>query len=129
MSYRSDIRIRITKDDFEQIKKEFAKYLDEHIITESILDYLDVYKEHEHTWSVLDDETNEWIDKTAPCVYFGWDSMKWYSELEYLHDMIRKLDRFAISIIGEMYDDVQVEYKEFECIEIYSQFVDDCEGV
>jgi len=127
MGYRSDIRIRITKGDFDNLKKEFAKYLTEHNISGNIFDDLDIYKEHEYTWDYYDYELNEWVDKTAKCVYFGWDDMKWYIEMEDLMDMICSLNAYAVTIIGENDDDIRIENESFPSIALIRKFADECE--
>lgn len=89
MGYYSDVRAILKKDDFEALKKE---------IEESSCDYL------------LNFDKLEERGKNKDYMYFGWDSVKWYSEKDFIERFIIGCDEYQFIRIGEDYKDVEEHY-------------------
>lgn len=115
MGYVSDIRIRILKDDYLELEKQ---YLSKFANDSCFIDFWnkkDIYKEENGT------------------VYFGWNSAKWYISLfensfahfHLIKDFILGLSTYSYGIIGEEIDDIDFDWNgEIEPIEIVRGFVE-----
>lgn len=127
MGYRSDVRIRLTERDYKKLKRKF-----EQEIVPSI-DYnlfdkknLDVYKEIENVpcWKVTDD--GEDIEETHDCVFFGWNSVKWYDgykDVDFIMDFLDECDYYAFCRIGESSEgDVETHERNMDMIGFYYAF-------
>lgn len=128
MSYRSDIRIRLTKEDFERLKEEFEKT----IATKfgfNLFDDMNVYKEEKNQFVYTQNEDNEWEEKKVDSVYFGWNSLKWYDgyeEVDFINDFVFKCSYYAFIRIGESSEgDVESLADGFDNIGYYYAFDDD----
>ena len=155
MGYRSDIRIKLRVKDFETLKEKFnetmivnnerldkiyeqIKNCDNERTSQELntqlnttymfplFDDLDMCKEIEdETWDDNDYDQNEITEKI---VYFGWNSLKWYSEctdVRFIEDFVRDCDCYAFARIGEEYGDIDKEEKGMYSIGTYSSFEDD----
>ena len=131
MSYRSDVRIRLTKRDFEKLKVEF----EEKVIKnepEQFHGYdmlgkdLDAYKElkNVHCWKMTDDGDD--IETVEDCVFFGWNSVKWYdgyTEVEFIRQFLDDCDYYAFCRIGESCEgDVETYERNMDMIGFYYAF-------
>ena len=127
MGYRSDVRIRLTKKDYERLVKEFnEKVLP---ITEWNLfdkEHLEVYKELKNVpcWKVTDD--GEDIEETHDCVFFGWNWVKWYDDyddVDFIMNFIQDCDHYAFCRIGESSEgDVETHERNMDMIGFYYAF-------
>lgn len=132
MGYRSDVRIRLTKHDFERLKQEFEeKLIKTQILDWNLFENLDVYKEQEnYEWYELA-EDNEWDTVRAHCVYFGWNDLKWYNgynDVDFINDFVFNCSQYAFIRIGESSEgDIETLSVGFDNIG-YSYIFDDDEG-
>lgn len=127
MGYRSDVRIRLTKKDYERLVKEFnEKVLP---ITEWNLfdkEHLEVYKELKNVpcWKVTDD--GEDVEETHDCVFFGWNWVKWYEDyddVDFIMNFIQDCDHYAFCRIGESSEgDVERHEENMDAIGLYYAF-------
>ena len=105
MGYRSDIRIRLTKEDFNKLVEEFDKELIQTKKLElNLFEHLDIYKKEEDYEYYTQDENHEWITHKENCVYFGWDCVKWYDDyedVEFINNFIFNCKQYAFIKIGE----------------------------
>lgn len=126
MGYRSDVRIRLTKIDFERLKLEFEKKVVNELGHYNLFDTLDVCK------NVGDAYCYAWIDKEGElnkdldCVFFGWDFVKWYEgyeDVDFIMDFIQKCERYAFCRIGESLEgDIECYGQGMEMIGFYYTF-------
>ena len=117
MSYCSDVRFRLTKDDYAELEKEFfANATDDY--EKNFWKNKDIYKE----------------EKDSNTIYFGWDGVKWYRHIgddafkfvDFIMDFVLDLDTYCYAIIGIDIDDIDFDwYGEVEPIEIVRGFADD----
>lgn len=103
MGYRSDVRIRLTKEDYEKLKIGFepiAKQFNYNMFAD---ENLDVYKEQNNV-TVFNYEDDNYTSETKDCIYFGWNWVKWYDgfeDVDYIMDFIQKCKYYAFCRIGE----------------------------
>ena len=131
MGYRSDVRIRLTKRDFERLKVGF----EEKVIKPNPQDWhgyemfgkdLDIYKElkNVHCWKMTDD--GEDIEETHDCVFFGWNSVNWYDgykDVEFIMEMLDEFDYYAFCRIGESCEgDIDSRERNMDMIGFYYAF-------
>lgn len=105
MEYRSDVRIRLIKEDYEKLKEQFEKEMID-VVGYNLLDgkELDVYKELRDVscWKVTDD--GEDIEEIHDCIFFGWNLIKWYDEykdVNLIMEYLENCDYYAFCRIGE----------------------------
>ena len=105
MGYRSDVRIRTTKEGYEMMKKEIDKYLNEKV--ENHLDYTpeNLLKHTDNT------------DNDGKVVTMDWNYIKWYEEYPEIMavsnalGMLREKDiDFQFMRIGEDLNDIEEEW-------------------
>ena len=132
MGCRSDVRIRLTKKDYERLASSFKNQS-----RNSPLDFsdemfgagLDVYKvlNNVDLWKVTDD--GEDIEESVDCIFFGWNYVKWYynyKDVKFIMDFIKDCDHYAFCRIGESIDgDVECHEKNMDMIGYYCQFEED----
>lgn len=127
MGYRSDVRIRLTKKDFERLKNEF----EQEIVPKFGYNYLFnkdnlIYKELKKYsyWKVTND--GEDIETKEDCVYFGWNWVKWYDgyeDVDFIMNFIQDCDQYAFCRIGEdMIGDVETRENNMDMIGYYYAF-------
>lgn len=100
MGYRSDVRILTTKKGFKELKKFTDNYL----------------KGKKFTYGNLLDDCNI-IHENNYAKYFGWDSIKWYDDIEGFEDVTAIVEglnhlkgkdySYRFARIGESYDDYE----------------------
>lgn len=116
MSYCSDVRFRLTKDDYQKLEQEYLKQFgkDEH------------YKDFWVKKDIYEEENNT--------IYFGWNDTKWYYSVkdeyfaycQFIMEFITQLDTYCYAIIGADVDDIDFDWNgEIEPIEIVRGFADD----
>ena len=147
MGYRSDIRIKLRKADFEDLRTKFNNQYKENkdkirAIEEEIkklpLEDLEKRRELNEKASNLvmlpllnngnidilderkdviltDDYGNE---EETDIVYFGWDNLKWYADVQFIMNFVRNCDYYSIGIIGEEVDDIKRENHNMYNIDI-----------
>lgn len=130
MGYRSDVRIRLTKEDFERLKEEFEKRLIEtNKLEYSMFKNLDVYKEEKDKFVYTQNKDNEWEEKKVDSVYFGWNCVKWYDgydDVDFINDFVFKCSYYAFIRIGESSEgDIESLADGFDYIGYYYAFDDD----
>lgn len=128
MGYRSDVRIRLTKEDFERLKKEFEeKLIKTEILNWNLFEHLDIYREEKDCQRFYGEDG----EKSADAVYFGWNYLKWYDgyeDVEFIENFIFECKYYAFIRIGEsMEGDIDSRADGFEHI-WYSYVFDDDEG-
>ena len=127
MGYRSDVRIRLTVKDYERMKKQFEKEIVD-IVDYNLFDEknLDVYKELKNVpcWKVTDD--GEDVEETHDCVFFGWNSVKWYDsykDVSFIMEFLDECDYYAFCRIGESCEgDVEAHERNMDMIGFYYAF-------
>lgn len=127
MGYRSDVRIRLTRKDYEKMKKQFEKEIVD-VVGYNLFDKkdLDVYKDLENVpcWKMTDD--GEDIEETHDCVFFGWNSVKWYAEykdVSFIMEMLDEFDYYAFCRIGESSEgDIECHERGMDMIGFYYAF-------
>lgn len=127
MGYRSDVRIRLTKKDYERMKAQFEKEIVD-IVNYNLFDEknLDVYKELKNgpCWKVTDD--GEDIEETHDCVFFGWNCVKWYEcyeDVKFIMEFLDECDHYAFCRIGESCEgDVENRSENMDMIGFYYAF-------
>ena len=130
MGYRSDVRIRLTKKDYEKMKAQFEKEVVD-IIGYNLFDEknLDVYKELKNfsCWKMTDD--GEDIEETHDCVFFGWNWVKWYddyAEVKFIMEFLDECDQYAFCRIGESGEgDVETHERNMDMIGFHYVFDDE----
>lgn len=131
MGYRSDVRIRLTKKDYERLVKEF----DEKVVKPNANEWhgydmfgkdLNIYKELKNVscWKVTDDGDD--IEETHDCVFFGWNWIKWYDgykEVDFIMEFIQECDQYAFCRIGESGEgDIETHENNMDMIGFYYAF-------
>lgn len=118
MGYRSDVRIKLTKEDFEKLEKDFI----EKFGNNSLFDYIDV-KGYRKDYVYNEDKDN-WDEIDA--VYFGWNCVKWYEydyeDVKFIMSFIKSGIPYAYSRIGEDMGDVELEGNNLEYITVRTEF-------
>ena len=130
MGYRSDVRIRLTKKDYEKMKAQFEKEVVD-IVGFNLFDEknLNVYKELKNfsCWKMTDD--GEDIEETHDCVYFGWNWVKWYddyAEVKFIMEFLDECDQYAFCRIGESGEgDVETHERNMDMIGFHYVFDDE----
>jgi len=116
MGYRSDIRFLATLEDYTKLKSDCQVKCGE-----------DSY------FYVLDREEIRTSDNGKQFMYFGWDGIKWYTELnepEYrelddIEEMLCESEEYQKIRIGEDYSDIEAVWNLTDssvCIEIIRAF-------
>lgn len=131
MGYRSDVRIRLKKNDFEKLKVDFKEKVqepnnDKYYGYDMFGKDLDVCKEIKNVpcWKVTDD--GEDIEESHDCVFFGWNSVKWYDgyeEVDFIMNFIQDCDHYAFARIGESGEgDIETHEQNMDMIGFYYAF-------
>ena len=127
MGYRSDVRIRLTKRDFEKLKNEFEqeivpKFGYNYLFNKDNLIYKEL-KEYSY-WKVTND--GEDIETKEDCVYFGWNYVKWYDgyeDVDFIMNFIQGCDQYAFCRIGESSEgDIETHENNMDMIGYYYAF-------
>lgn len=118
MGYRSDIRIRLKTEDYENLVEEYKKKFPED--TEMFGKYLDVHIEQKNV-ACYELNNNDIIDDTKEsCVFFGWNDLKWYNEyteVQFIMNFIQNCTHYAFCRIGESCEgDIEQDAKAFGLI-------------
>ena len=130
MGYRSDVRIRLTKKDYEKMKAQFEKEVVD-IVGFNLFDEknLNVYKELKNfsCWKMTDD--GEDIEETHDCVFFGWNWVKWYdnyADVKFIMEFLDECDQYAFCRIGESCEgDVETHERNMDMIGFHYVFDDE----
>ena len=130
MGYRSDVRIRLTKKDYEKMKAQFEKEVVD-IVGFNLFDEknLNVYKELKNfsCWKMTDD--GEDIEETHDCVFFGWNWVKWYdnyADVKFIMEFLDECDQYAFCRIGESGEgDVETHERNMDMIGFHYVFDDE----
>ena len=100
MGYRSDIRIKTTKNGYNAIKREWKKQIQ--VLNENNIDY----------YNLMDNI--EIFEEHNDIVYIGWDYLKFYKgyeEVDAIYDILEILQKreypFHFLRIGEEWNDVE----------------------
>lgn len=145
MGYKSDIRIRLKATDFKKLVEKYqTELLDKgyNLFSDSKIDFNKAVEEivedcvncdkirYEKDWdfSMPTEENGKWQDCKEDCVYFGWDSLKWYDgydEVDLIMGFIQECECYAYARIGEDYNDIEIRQENFDSIFVYSGFSDD----
>ena len=134
MGYRSDIRIRLTKKDYERLKEEFEKRLIEtNELEYSMFKNLDVYKvQKDYEYYEYSKFHDDYITRKEDCIYFGWNCVKWYDgyeDVDFINNFVFNCEQYAFIRIGESSEgDIESLAYGFDNIDYYYIFEDD-EGV
>lgn len=130
MGYRSDVRIRLTKRDYEKMKTKFEKEVGDttgfNLFDDKILD---VYKEINNfsCWKMTDD--GEDIEEAHDCVFFGWNWIKWYEgcpEIDFVMNFLDECDQYAFCRIGECGEgDIETHERNMDMIGFHYVFDDE----
>lgn len=127
MGYCSDVRIRLTKKDYERLVEEFEnKILPKTQFNLFKLNYMIRNELKDYGFWVQKDENGNYIEKVADCVFFGWNGLKWYysnEDVEFIMNFIQNCDQYAYCRIGESLEgDVETRSKNMEMIGFYHAF-------
>lgn len=119
MSYCSDVRFRLLKDDYKELEQRYLDELGNDVYFTNLWHNKDIYRTEE--------------DGT---VYFGWDGLKWYRQdinyknVDLIMDFIIDLENYAYAIIGEEIEDIDTDQNGIvEDISIKREFEDDKENI
>ena len=115
MSYRSDVRFRLLKEDYKELEDAY--------ITE--LGHNPFYIEFWQNKNIYKDE--------GDTIYFGWNDTKWYrfdrqdfAYVDFIMSFATNLRQYAYAIIGENLEDIDVDCNgEIDCISVARSFEDD----
>ena len=114
MSYCSDVRFRLLKDDYKELEDAYITELGHNTNYAGFWHNKDIYKDEGDT------------------VYFGWNDTKWYREIEdyknvnFIMDFILGLENYSYAILGEEIDDNDIDCNgDIDCISIARSFEDD----
>lgn len=114
MSYRSDVRFRLLKDDYKELEDAYITELGHDTHYTDFWHNKDIYKDEGYT------------------VYFGWNDTKWYmgeKDFEYAYfimDYVLSLTNYSYAIIGEELEDNDIDCRgDIVCISIKREFEDD----
>ena len=100
MGYRSDVKIAMLKEDFDEMiaRGEYTKH--NYILDRDAMDY---YKELDRGDNVV-------------VVVCGWDGIKWYPEytdISYVEDYLAEIEEkgkpYTFMRIGEDYEDIEID--------------------
>ena len=101
MGYRSDVRIRTTKEGYEVMKKNVEKYIKENVNEENLKGY---------DWNLLNSAE---ITEAEDSITLDWYYLKWYDgykDVDAIMDSLDELDEKDIDYqymrIGEETDDI-----------------------
>jgi len=120
MGYSSDIRFLVPLPDYAKLKS----------------DCQDKYGENSY-FNYLEKEEIRKSDDGKEFMYFGWDRIKWYTdmndsgyqELDDIEDAVRKFEEYHKIRIGESYDDIEEDYSlgesSVDCIGLVRAFEED----
>ena len=130
MGYRSDVRIKLTKKDYEKMKTRFEKEVVD-IVGYNLFDEknLDVYKELKNVpcWKMTDD--GEDIEETHDCVFFGWNWVNWYEgypDIVFIMNFLDECDQYAFCRIGESGEgDIETHERNMDMIGFHYVFDDE----
>ena len=155
MGYRSDVRIRMRKEDYLTLVEKFNDKLGEFLGKDqseiTINDYMgDLFGQTpktneeivefgkksrlnvirvEENFSYYELEDDKWEEKQCDMVYFGWDDIKWYegsyADISFITDFIYNLDMCSFSRIGEDYEDIEQFAEKLDYMGITRQFDED----
>ena len=115
MGYRSDVRIKLLKKDFEKLCKDWEnerKKLTEPYYDYNLLEDFDIIKDIKG--NIFNPETREWEVEQQNIVYFGWNWIKWYNFSEdykdvcFIDNFVRQCDHSAYLRIGEETGDIEI---------------------
>lgn len=137
MGYRSDVRIIMSKNGFEQFKKNIQEHVNKY---KSNLPENAISRDfHYDMLKDLDISSN--LDDMDEQVYLGWNYVKWYDgyeEVDAIMDSLDKLEEqgfgYNFARIGEEYSDIEKRYVDatdkdgvdyIESIDIERGFNDD----
>lgn len=117
MSYCSDVRFRLLKDDYKELEEAY--------ITE--LGHDTHYADFWHNKDIYKDE--------GDTVYFGWNDTKWYrfdkqdfANVDFIISFVTSLRQYAYAIIGEEFDDISCCCEgDIDWIGVKRTFEDDIE--
>lgn len=111
MGYRSDVRIAMSKNGFEQFKKNVQEHINEY---KNKLPDEAIAKNFSYDLLNNLDINSELDDKSSNQVYFGWNDVKWYDgyeDVDAIMDSLNKLEEqgfgYNYARIGEQYDDIE----------------------
>ena len=94
MSYCSDVRFRLLKEDYKELEDVYITELGHDINYADFWNNKDIYKDKGDT------------------IYFGWNNTKWYrcdkdfEYVDFIMDYILGLKNYSYAIIGEEFDDI-----------------------
>ena len=133
MSYKSNVRIRLTKTDYNELVKELeetrAKEDNKNLMNDLFnKKTLSVYKEELFDTKIYNEDTNTEEEKSIETIYFGWNNLKWYSgykDVDFVMNFIQAKEFYAYTRMGEETDDIVMESENFDDIEIGVYFIDD----
>ena len=118
MSYKSDVRIRLLKEDYAELERQYLQKFANSKYDIEFWQDKDICKEEDTT------------------IYFGWDSVKWYRNItdvefefefvDFIMDYILDLKNYSYAIIGEEMEDIDTDQNGIvEYISIKREFEDD----
>lgn len=111
MGYRSDVRIIMSKNGFEELKKQVNEHISNYkklnvtkgairdMYDFNLLNHLDVHKQ------AIDDKNK---------IYFGWNALKWYDGYEDVDAIMDSLDKLKEKGYGYSYARIGEDFTDYE---------------
>lgn len=126
MGYYSNIRIRLTKTDYDRLVSKFRN----EILPKT---QFDLFRQNYFVCNVLKDygfyeETNngDYKELVEDCVFFGWNGLKWYNgydDVDFIEDFVFSCKHYAYCRIGEsMEGDIDNRSHNMDMIGVYYDF-------
>lgn len=126
MGYYSNIRIRLTKKDYDRLVEEFEEKIVPKI-------QFNLFKQNYFIRNILKDyefyeelEDGYYKERVEDCVFFGWNGLKWYDgydEVDFIKKFVFSCKCYAYCRIGESIDgDIDNRSHNMDMIGIYCDF-------
>ena len=116
MSYKSDVRIRLLKEDYAELERQYLEKFANSKYDIEFWQDKDICKEEDNT------------------IYFGWNSVKWYRNIgdtefefvDFIMDFVLSLKTYSYGIVGEDLEDIDLDGNgNIEYIEIERRFANE----
>jgi len=128
MGYYSDVRIKLKKEDYDKLIEEFNRKFPD--LNYNLFENRNFVKENRTEKTYIGKDWSE-----VPIVYFGWDSIKWYSncydkdydDITFIENYVKSCEHFAFTRIGEDSGDIEILGNNLNYIYVKVEFDDDVE--